>query len=193
MKRISNWLIVLIPVFMPILLYTEVYLTEEKYETQIKESECKARVAEEKAQKWKEVADKSRSIVMRTKEIDFDDLYLLARLVESEAGNESYETKMMVASVVMNRVADSRFPNTIREVIYQKGQFEVTSREVNGVLMIDREPSLDSLRVANDILNKGSILPSNVLVFYQNGVDEGWVTSRTTHLISDNTVFAYMD
>ena len=193
MKRISNWLIVLTPVFMIILLYTAVYLTEEKYETQIKESECRVRVAEEKEQRWKEVADKSRSIVMRTKEIDFDDLYLLARLVESEAGNESYETKMMVASVVMNRVADSRFPNTIREVIYQKGQFEVTVRKVNGVLMIDREPSLDSLRVANDILNKGSILPSNVLVFYKNGVDEGWVTSRTTHLISDNTVFAYMD
>ena len=130
---------------------------------------------------------------MRTNEVDFDDLYLLARLVESEAGSESYETKMMVASVVMNRVADSRFPDSIREVIYQKGQFEVTERKVNGVLMIDREPSLDSLRVANEILNKGSILPSNVLVFYQKGVDEGWVTSRTTHLISGNTVFAYMD
>ena len=193
MKRISNWLIMLTPVFILGTFYTAVHFTEEKYEAQIKESECKARVAEEKAQKWKEIADKSRSIVVRTKEIDFDDLYLLARLVESEAGNESYETKMMVASVVMNRVADSRFPNSLREVIYQKGQFEVTVRKVNGVLMIDREPSLDSLRVANDILNKGSILPSNVLVFYQNGVDEGWVTSRTTHLISDNTVFAYMD
>ena len=123
MKRVSNWLVMLTPVFMIILLYTAVYFTEEKYETQIKESECKARVAEEKAQKWKEIADKSRSIVVRTKEINFDDLYLLARLVESEAGNESYETKMMIASVVMNRVTDSRFPNTIREVIYQKGPF----------------------------------------------------------------------
>lgn len=193
MKQVAKWLSVLTSVFILGTFYTAVYFTEEKYDTQIKESECKARVAEEKAQKWKEVADKSRSIVVRTKEVDFDDLYLLARLVESEAGNESYETKMMVASVVMNRVADSRFPNSIREVIYQKGQFEVTVREVNGVLMIDREPSLDSLRVANDILNKGSILPSNVLVFYQKGVDEGWVTSRTTHLISGNTVFAYMD
>lgn len=193
MKQVAKWLSVLTPVFILGTFYTAVYFTEEKYETQIKESECKASVAEEEAQRWKEVADKSRSIVVRTKEVDFDDLYLLARLVESEAGNESYETKMMVASVVMNRVADSRFPNSIREVIYQKGQFEVTVREVNGVLMIDREPSLDSLRVANDILNKGSILPSNVLVFYQKGVDEGWVTSRTTHLISGNTVFAYMD
>ena len=193
MKRVVKWSSVLTLVLILSTYYTAVSLTEEKYEEQIKELEYKACIAEGKAKKWKEVADKSRSIVMRTKEIDFDDLYLLARLVESEAGNESYETKMMVASVVMNRVTDSRFPNTIREVIYQKGQFEVTVRKVNGVLMIDREPSLDSLRVANDILNKGSILPSNVLVFYQNGVDEGWVTSRTTHLISDDTVFAYMD
>ena len=193
MKRTFNWLLMFTPVFIVILLYTVIYFTEEKYEARIEELECRASVAEEKAQKWKEIANKSRSIVMRTKGIDFDDLYLLARLVESEAGNESYETKMMVASVVMNRVADSRFPNSIREVIYQKGQFEVTVHKVNGVLMIDREPSLDSLRAANDILNKGSILPSNVLVFYQKGVDEGWVTSRTTHLISDDTVFAYMD
>ena len=193
MKRTFNWLLMFTPVFIVILLYTVIYFTEEKYEARIEELECRASVAEEKAQKWKEIANKSRSIVMRTKGIDFDDLYLLARLVESEAGNESYETKMMVASVVMNRVADSRFPNSIREVIYQKGQFEVTVHKVNGVLMIDREPSLDSLRAANDILNKGSILPSNVLVFYQKGVDEGWVTSRTTYLISDDTVFAYMD
>ena len=177
MKRTFNWLLMFTPVFIVILLYTVIYFTEEKYEARIEELECKASVAEEKAQKWEEIADKSISIVVRTKEVDFDDLYLLARLVESEAGNESYETKMMVASVVMNRVADSRFPNSIKEVIYQKGQFEVTARKVNGVLMIDREPSLDSLRAANDILNKGSILPSNVLVFYQKGVDEGWVTS----------------
>ena len=193
MKRTFNWLLMFTHVFIVILLYTVIHFTEEKYEARIEELECKASVAEEEAQRWKEVADKSRSIVVRAKEVDFDDLYLLARLVESEAGNESYETKMMVASVVMNRVADSRFPNSIREVIYQKGQFEVTARKVNGVLMIDREPSLDSLRAANDILNKGSILPSNILVFYQKGVDEGWVTSRTTHLISGNTVFAYTD
>ena len=193
MKRTFNWLLMFTHVFIVILLYTVIHFTEEKYEARIEELECKASVAEEEAQRWKEVADKSRSIVVRAKEVDFDDLYLLARLVESEAGNESYETKMMVASVVMNRVADSRFPNSIREVIYQKGQFEVTARKVNGVLMIYREPSLDSLRAANDILNKGSILPSNILVFYQKGVDEGWVTSRTTHLISGNTVFAYTD
>ena len=74
MKRAFNVLLVFTPVFMIILLYTAIYFTEEKYEERIEELECKASVAEGEAQRWKEVADKSRSIAVRTKEIDFDDL-----------------------------------------------------------------------------------------------------------------------
>ena len=66
MKRTFNWLLMFTPVFIVILLYTVIYFTEEKYEARIEELECKASVAEEKAQKWEEIADKSRSIVVRT-------------------------------------------------------------------------------------------------------------------------------
>lgn len=48
---------------------------------------------------------------------------LLAGLIYCEAGNQPYEGKVAVGAVVMNRVASSRFPNTIQEVIYQRGQF----------------------------------------------------------------------
>ncbi len=48
---------------------------------------------------------------------------LLAALIYCEAGNQPYEGKVGVGAVVMNRVASSRFPNNIREVIYQRGQF----------------------------------------------------------------------
>ena len=49
-----------------------------------------------------------------------EELDLLARLIYSEGGIESYETQLKIGSVVMNRVDDPYFPNTIREVIYQK-------------------------------------------------------------------------
>ena len=52
-----------------------------------------------------------------------EDLDLLARLICSEGGIESYETQLMIGSVVMNRVSSPKFPNTIREVIYQKISF----------------------------------------------------------------------
>ena len=49
----------------------------------------------------------------------------LAILVYAEAGNQTLEGKQRVADVVLNRVKDPNFPNTIHEVIYQKGQFSV--------------------------------------------------------------------
>lgn len=48
---------------------------------------------------------------------------LLAALIYCEAGNQPYEGKVGVGAVVMNRVASGRFPNTIEQVIYQRGQF----------------------------------------------------------------------
>lgn len=54
---------------------------------------------------------------------DASDLTLLAALIQCEADGESYEGKLAVGSVVLNRVSSSHFPNTIAGVIYQGGQF----------------------------------------------------------------------
>ena len=43
----------------------------------------------------------------------------LLRLVEAEAGGEDLMGKMLVANVVLNRVKDKHFPNSINEVIFQ--------------------------------------------------------------------------
>lgn len=47
------------------------------------------------------------------------DEYLLAKLIQCEAGNQPIEAKEAVVMVVLNRVDDIRFPNTIEEVIRQ--------------------------------------------------------------------------
>lgn len=51
------------------------------------------------------------------------DVAMLAALIQCEAGGESYEGKLAVGSVVMNRVDSSYFPDTVVGVIYQSGQF----------------------------------------------------------------------
>lgn len=51
------------------------------------------------------------------------DLALMAAIIECEAGGESYEGKVGVGAVIMNRIRSSQFPNTLSEVIYQSGQF----------------------------------------------------------------------
>lgn len=51
------------------------------------------------------------------------DLALMAAIIECEAGGESYEGKIGVGAVIMNRIRSGKFPNTLSEVIYQSGQF----------------------------------------------------------------------
>lgn len=51
------------------------------------------------------------------------ELRLMSSIIVCEAGAESYQGKVAVGIVVMNRVASKSFPNTVRKVIYQKGQF----------------------------------------------------------------------
>lgn len=55
--------------------------------------------------------------------VNASDVAMLAALIQCEAGGESYEGKLAVGSVVMNRVDSSYFPDTVVGVIYQSGQF----------------------------------------------------------------------
>ena len=48
---------------------------------------------------------------------------LFAALIECEAGSTNYDGMLAVASVVVNRMNSSYYPNTLRGVIYQSGQF----------------------------------------------------------------------
>ena len=60
------------------------------------------------------------------------ELELLACVVMAEAGGEDLTGKKLVADVVLNRVADPAFPDTITDVVYQEGQFAVVK---NGALV----------------------------------------------------------
>lgn len=58
----------------------------------------------------------------------YDDLELLAYCVMAEAGNQEELGKRLVIDTVLNRVDNKYFPDTVREVIYAPGQFEVVAR-----------------------------------------------------------------
>ena len=51
------------------------------------------------------------------------DVQLMARAINGEARGEPYEGQVAVGAVILNRVKDSRFPNSISGVIYQSGAF----------------------------------------------------------------------
>ena len=93
--------------------------------------------------------------------VDPDELALLAKLVQVEAGNESYEGKLAVASVVMNRVSSDVFPDTVKDVIYAPNQFPPAT---NGKM--DRlEASADSTKAAKAALMGENNVPGAVYFF----------------------------
>lgn len=78
------------------------------------------------------------------------DLDLMAAIIECEAGGESYEGKIGVGAVIMNRIRSSQFPNTLSEVIYQSGQFSpVASGKLASVL--SRGANQDCYDAARDV------------------------------------------
>ena len=101
------------------------------------------------------------------------DLNLLSRLVYGEARGEPYTGQVAVAAVVLNRVRNSSFPNTISGVIYQKGAFDVVS---DG--QINLMPNDTAKKAAQDALNGWD--PTNGAIYYFNPATatNKWIWSR---------------
>ncbi len=87
------------------------------------------------------------------------DLRLLGALVYYEAGNQSFYGKQCVASVVLNRMKSSQFPNTLYSVIYQSGQFTpAMNGSVSYLANSNRSIQAQSLLAARTVLLEGSKL-----------------------------------
>jgi len=52
-----------------------------------------------------------------------NDLRWLSHIINAEAGNQSMEGQICVGNVVLNRVADDRFPDTVEAVVFAPNQF----------------------------------------------------------------------
>lgn len=89
-----------------------------------------------------------------------NDLIFLARVVNTEASDGcTDEHKELVASVVMNRVKDNRFPDTIWNVVYQRGQYAC----INSRRFWNEYPSQRSIQAAKNVLDGVFTCPSNVI------------------------------
>lgn len=72
-----------------------------------------------------------------------DDLYWLSHAIFAESGNQPMKGRIAVGTVILNRVADPTFPNTVEEVIFQPNQFSPVD---NGTIY--RDPDKDSIVAA---------------------------------------------
>ena len=86
------------------------------------EAEAQAKAAAEEAARLEAEAQQA-ALAAQTAAISTEELKLLANIIYCEAGSESYVGKVAVGNVIMNRVKSASQPNTITEVVYEKGQF----------------------------------------------------------------------
>lgn len=98
---------------------TEAVRIEEIIRAEEERAAEEARIAEEQAAQ----AAALEAAQLEAANVMAGEQELLAALIYCEAGNQPYEGQVAVGAVVMNRVRSGSYPNTIREVIYQSGQF----------------------------------------------------------------------
>lgn len=91
-------------------------------------------------------------------QVDEEQLYTLSHVIYAEAGNCCRDMMVSVGSVVLNRVADDRFPDTIDEVVFQQGQYSCTW---DGNFYLT--PSTEAVEVAEELLQEGSKIDSSVV------------------------------
>ncbi len=57
--------------------------------------------------------------------LDQNEMVMASAVIEAEAGNQDLYGKRLVADVILNRIDSPKFPNTLYEVVNEKGQFTV--------------------------------------------------------------------
>lgn len=106
-----------------------------------------------------------KSTALNTENAAYSDeeVYLTAQLMHHEAHNQSYNGKVAIAEVVLNRVESSLFPNKVNDVIFQSGQF-TSSRRLKNI-----NPTELELRIAYNVLN-GSlrVLNDKDVMYFRN-------------------------
>lgn len=112
------------------------------------------------------------------------DLNLLAHLVYAEARGESYTGQVAVASVVLNRVKNNSFPNTVAGVIYQPGAFSVVA---DG--QINLTPNQTAIAAAQDAINGWDPTYGAIYYFNPNTATSGWIWSRPLTVVIGNHRF----
>jgi len=121
---------------------------------------------------------------------DPEDYMLLARLINAESGNQSLEGKIAVGNVIMNRIADSRFPDTISDVIYDRSCGVQFTTAYNGSL--NKKPNAESY-IAAKLCLEGYSVTDDCLYFLNPSISgRSWVTRNRPYVmtIGDHAFFS---
>lgn len=131
--------------------YTEVESAVETVVEEITEEETPAEdIQEEETEEAEEAGEEI--------ELSSDERQVLLRIVQAEAGTCDEEGKLLVANVILNRMESDEFPDTVREVVYQKSQFSpVMNGTINTCKITEETESAVSRALNGEDISDGAL------------------------------------
>ncbi|MDQ0255685.1 LysM repeat protein [Evansella vedderi] len=134
--------------------------------------------------------DRSSSPAVETS-VNQEELLWLARMIYAEARGESLQGQIAVGAVILNRVKSNLFPNTVRDVIFEKshGHYQFTPAGTGSIH--NANPTDMQMEAARRAMSGED--PTNGSLFFYNPAktNDQWVRSRTVSTTIGNHVFAY--
>lgn len=149
--------------------------TTEVYETKRYDRKVNNVRVVDKRNQAPAVEEKRESVSNGKYKFSAYEMDLFARIVRAEAGDEPYVGQVAVASVILNRLDSSQFPNTLQGVIYAKNQF---SPVMNGTI---NQPATESTkRAVRDAIAGNNRLYGAIYFYAPKYVKSPFMESRPT-------------
>jgi len=105
------------------------------------------------------------------------DIYWLSRIIYAEANGQPFDGMIGVGNVVLNRVASSRFPDTIQAVVFEPGQFTPVD---NGTIY--NTPSAEAIRAAEMCLDGVNTVGNSLFFLNPSIADASWFNSALAYV-----------
>ena len=156
-------------------------VTEDNVETEIPTEETAEQVV---------VEETPEALIGNSFSLEDQEYQVLLKIVEAEAGCEDTEGRMLVANVVMNRVRNGYFPNTVTEVVYQRQDGTAQFSPVSDGRIDTVNVSQGTIDAVARVMN-GEDISQGALFFRSVRSRSGWFDQKLSRVLEHGNHIFY--
>ena len=156
-------------------------VTEDNVETEIPTEETVEQVV---------VEETPEALTENSFSLEDQEYQVLLKIVEAEAGCEDTEGRMLVANVVMNRVRNGYFPNTVTEVVYQRQDGTAQFSPVSDGRIDTVNVSQGTIDAVARVMN-GEDISQGALFFRSVRSRSGWFDQKLSRVLEHGNHIFY--
>ncbi len=156
-------------------------VTEDNVETEIPTEETAEQVV---------VEETPEALTGNSFNLEDQEYQVLLKIVEAEAGCEDTEGRMLVANVVMNRVRNGYFPNTVTEVVYQRQDGTAQFSPVSDGRIDTVNVSQGTIDAVARVMN-GEDISQGALFFRSVRSRSGWFDQKLSRVLEHGNHIFY--